>query len=293
MHLKHADLRKRGKGIRVVDADVLLYRFAVLARHGNAPDALWQADAGVLLEKAWGRASVRAAHQAQRTPGNVRQHGRRDSEQVLGKLLLGHAALGVDDLIRMSQAKTANVTGWPGFADGNDRRRRDRPGFLVRHLFCRRLSLRCGDLLHSARLCDRISSLANHVSRRLIFAQTLKSGMPHHCVAGPGSKLHLGDQLRAYPARTLAGFRGQRPGKGRLALLQRLQLCPQHACARLGEAGAGAPAIHQSIAVVDAQQQGSDASASIPRQGIAADDKLLPAHALQLQPVLAAAARVL
>jgi hypothetical protein len=98
--------------------------------------------------------------------------------------------------------------------------------------------------------------------------------------------LNLGHQFGPAPVH-VAGLLGRlRPGEGRGGDLQRRQSAGQGGAGALGEAGADPAGVGQPVAFVDPHQEGPQGGV---RPGPAADDHLLAAADLHLDPAVVAA----
>src|SRR6266545_8229843 len=145
--------------------------------------------------------------------------------------------------------------------------------------------------------CSRVGVLAtlrnlpDHVGRALVPAQSLEPGVAQLPGRGPFAEADLRDHPGPGPVH---------PGPGRVPpaeraplLLQRGQLVVEPAQGLLVE-----PCPHLArvdelpVAVVDAEQQRTEAGAAALRIGVPTDHELLVVLALELQPVLGPAARI-
>src|ERR1700732_4362894 len=135
--------------------------------------------------------------------------------------------------------------------------------------------------------------LSANLSRRLVFPKTFERRLTHKVIRGPGRKVHLSHQLGPHPQSPALCL--CRHLLERACLLAKLiKLIPQNAMRLLREACPRSPCIDQfPLVVVVPKQQRTHSVAPIRRQRKAPDDKLLLMNALQLQPVAAAAARIL
>src|SRR5215470_12463038 len=117
------------------------------------------------------------------------------------------------------------------------------------------------------------------------------AGGPAAAVVGPVGEPHLADQLRLDPVVSL-------PHRNRSALewrrrpLQRLELLPKALEAGVVEAGADLGDVDEPALVVEADVQRAEVAARALRIRVATHHELLPALALDLDPLARAAARV-
>ncbi len=113
--------------------------------------------------------------------------------------------------------------------------------------------------------------------------------MTQHAVARPGEEFDLADQLGLHPFGP-AQRRGRNRREGRALHCEAVELRVKVARQFGGEAGADAPRIAQLLVLVIAEKKRADARAALLlRQGEAADDEFLPAHAFAFEPIPAAA----
>ena len=108
----------------------------------------------------------------------------------------------------------------------------------------------------------------------------------------PFGERDFGDEIGPHPVRALRleAARRIRRTAASLALALLASSGASVAQRRLVEAGADLARIAQLAVVVDAEQQRAEARARALRVGVAADDHLLPLHALHLHPVARARA---
>ena len=190
-------------------------------------------------------------------------HQSTDQAVVAHQLPLGGAGARVNDALRMRDRDTGRQSG------GVLRGATDRPCKLAR----------AGDTF-------------THDGCRLdVGSQTTKHRMTNVAVAGPVGERHLGHQRGLHPVRAAVdpariGERADGGGDRGEPALER----QQRVCIKAGADPAGV--LQHALFVVHAQQQGADAGACALRIGIAADHELLPAAALELDPVGRAARHI-
>ena len=114
--------------------------------------------------------------------------------------------------------------------------------------------------------------------------------MTQRAVGAPFGERDLGDEIGAYPVRALRLESARRVHERRVLALPLLELRRELAQRRLVESGADFPRIAKLAVVVHAEQQRPEARARTLWVGEAADDHLLPAHALHFHPVARARA---
>ena len=155
-----------------------------------------------------------------------------------------------------------------------------------------------GGVRTGERAADRVAGadlleLAHDLGRRLVLPQALEHRVPQLAVAGPLAEGHLGDQRGRGPVHAARLGAPGRVGERRRLPLQRAETLRQPRQRRLAEAAADAAGVAQgALLVVDAEQEGAEPVARPRRLGEAADDELLAAAALGLQPRARAPTRV-
>ena len=245
-----ADLRRADEPGRAVDHQVFGgLAVSLLDRHRLQRGR--HALHRVLLEEALLAGAIGTANEAQGPAADVRQHALAHRDEVLGEALLGDAGLGEQHLVGMRQAHALYIVVLRGtFRHGYDRLRLHVLGGLV-----------------AAQ--PQVGRVAQPSVRRL---------------------LRIGDlchETRLDPAGVtpdVAGSvdeRARRPLQPRQALAEIVQ--------QLGiEARPDAPAIVQLVADVLAQQQRGERAPLLVGSPVAADDELVVARALALEPALGA-----
>src|SRR5262249_61701803 len=157
----------------------------------------------------------RTAHEAQRSPDDMRQDPIGDVYVKFRETLLGDALALPQDALRMGEPETAEHI-----------RRVGALGFAVLPRRYTRL-------------------LAHDLLRRLVLAQPLEGCLPQHVVVGPAAELRFGDNARLDPDHALLDARGKRPPERRLCRLDLGKLLTERARNPDRKAGTGTPRINE------------------------------------------------
>ncbi len=226
VELERAHLHERENALQRVDRRVGRRPVGLADRHRD--HALRELLDAVLLKEALAAHALRAAHQRERPPRDVRQKQRGDLFVVAGDLELGQADVRIHHAIGMADGhagydgrrrttcrQTWNPLRGPPptfgrrFAPSGGAADR-RPSAAAGDAASRRLAgpagRRARRLRRSRRLCRGRRSprcrrrLEDHLAGRLVEAQALERGVAQGVAAVPVEELDLGDQRRAAPS---------------------------------------------------------------------------------------------
>src|SRR5262245_56662749 len=194
MNLEHACLHQADETFQIVDGEHRL-RLADI----DGTNGFGETGPGMLRIEALMHGAGRTAHEAQRSPDDMRQDPIGDVYVKFRETLLGDALALPQDALRMGEPETAEHI-----------RRVGALGFAVLPRRYTRL-------------------LAHDLLRRLVLAQPLEGCLPQHVVVSPAAELHFGDEVRLDPDHALLGPGWKRPPERRLCRLDLGKLLPERA----------------------------------------------------------------
>src|SRR5262249_31139522 len=223
VNLEHARLHQANETFQIVDGEHWL-RLADIDR----TNGFGKTGPGMLRIEALMHGTGRTAHEAQRSPDDMRQDPVGDVYIEFRETLLGDALPLPQDTLRMGEAETAQHIRRASGCDFGVLRRR------------------------STRL------LAHDLLRRLVLPQPLEGCLPQHVVVGPAAELRFGDKARLDPDHALLDARGKRPPERRLCRLDLGKLLTERARNPGRKASTGTPRINELSVFVIADDERAD-----------------------------------